>query len=218
MRRLLDVAIVVTAACAILVTGLVIRKEFFAYTPAGRIAQATPVENWKEFAATGNRIGQPNAPVVVVEFSDFQCPYCRNLARSLKTVQARYPRDLTIVYRHYPLEAIHPHARTAALASECAGIQRKFEAYHDVLYAKQDSIGLLAWDEFAERAGVPNLNQFRSCLAQGSLSKRVEADMEAGDRLGITSTPSLIIAGKLYRGAIPESELMRIVASARQES
>ena len=208
MKRILDIAVVVSAACALVVTGLVVRREFFS-APAAMGPRS--VENHAEYAKEGRRMGPPGAAVTIVEFSDFQCPFCSLAAGALRGVRTKYPNEVAVVYRHFPLDAIHPHARTAALASECAGDQGRFEAYHDLLYARQGAIGTVAWRDLAAEAGVADLSEFERCLSERRFKGRIAADEAAVARLSLKSTPSILIGGKLYDGALPEAELTRIV-------
>jgi protein-disulfide isomerase len=150
-ERLQNTASVVLVVCALTVTGLLVRQQLF---PPAAVAAVpvTRVKDWQPLSQVGNVMGPRGARVTIVEFSDFQCPFCGQAAQALQGVRERYP-DVAIVYRHLPLEA-HPHAFAAAVASECAAEQGAFQAFHDHLFAHQDSIGVTPWDSVAHRAGV----------------------------------------------------------------
>jgi protein-disulfide isomerase len=140
--------------------------------------------------------------VTIIEFSDFQCPFCKQAADLLKDVSQRYPGQVAVVYRHMPLPT-HRYAEGAALATECAAEQGAFEAYHDALFARPDSIGVTTWDTYAERTGVRDLPRFRECMESQRLFTRVEADLRAARRLGFNGTPSFIVNGRGFTGSVP---------------
>lgn len=211
-----DLTSVVLTLCAVLVTALVVRKELTPSTPAGQ--EPREIKDWQQLAATGTRLGSPTAPVQIIEFSDFQCPFCARIQPNLRELRRKYPDHVAIVYRHYPLESIHPHARAAAAAAECAGRQQKFEAYHDLLYAQQASIGTKSWEAFAEESGVPDRAAFRECLDRNDFAERIARDMSAGDAIGVRGTPSLIVNGQMLYGAASLEELDRRVRSAIERS
>jgi protein-disulfide isomerase len=189
----------VLALCALAVSGAAVKRTFFSAPEGGPVVE---VKSWRELARTGNRMGAADAPVVIVEFSDFQCPYCKHAADQLRELRGRYPGKVAVVYRHLPLRG-HRYADRAALASECAGEQGAFEAYHDALFARPDSIGVAGWDRYAERAAVPDLARFRECVESQRLSPRVEADLRAARRLGFNGTPTFIVNGKSFTGSVP---------------
>ena len=208
---LLNAATVVLAACALVVTGLVVRRELF-LTPE---AQARPrnVAEWRGYAAEGQRVGPADAPVVITEFSDFQCPFCRLLAERLDTLQARRPGQVAVVFRHFPLPT-HQHAGTAAKASECAAEQGRFKAYHDALFARQDSIGRISWTRFAALAEVPDTAVFAACLARPGNVPAMVRDAKAGHELEVTGTPTFLVNGVRMQGVPPMDSLEAYVDRA----
>jgi protein-disulfide isomerase len=215
-RNLLsNLATALMVCCAVLVTGAVVRRELF--PPDAAAAQQDmkprPVNNWNQLAAAGQRMGPANAPVQIVEFSDFQCPFCATFRTTLAALRAKYPERVSVLYRHYPIDALHPHARTAALAAECAAQQGRFEAYHDLLFAQQDSIGGKAWERFAAEAGVPDAEAFARCVGERRLAGNVERDFALAEATGISLTPSIIINGTLIPGALSETELEKWITN-----
>lgn len=199
-ERVLNGALVVLTLCAVIVTGLVVRREFFA-PPPGQ-PRATTVEDWREYARDGHRMGPADAPVTVVVFSDFQCRFCAVLMASLRDLRNAYPDEVAVVYRHFPLSN-HEHAAAAARASECAGAQGRFEPFHDALFASQDSIGAISWDRFASEAGVKDLAAFRACTMNSAPSPALARDSAAGGRLRVSGTPTLLINDQRFQGALP---------------
>lgn len=215
-ERALNVALLVLTACALVVTGLVVRREVV--DPPARAHAARPVEvvSWREYGREGHRMGPPTARVTVVVFSDFQCPYCGALMRSLHEVRAAFPDEVAVVYRHYPLPN-HPHALGAARASDCAATQGRFIEYHDALFAAQDSIGLVEWSRFAVSAGIQDLEAFQACAADTARSARIVRDVSAGGRLRVTGTPTLLINGLRFQGAMPAETLAAHVRRALRD-
>ncbi len=160
-------------------------------------------------AATGPVRGPAHAPVTLVEFSDFQCPYCAALTRTLADVLKRYPDQVKVVFRQFPLEHLHPDAMRAAQSSVCAQDQGKFWEMHDQLFKG----GGLSEDDIAKKATAAGLDAdaFKACLADAKTAERVKADMDAGVALGITSTPSFFINGRPLRGAMPYQEVVKVI-------
>lgn len=203
----------VLVVCALLVTGLVVRREFFTPPAPSPLAERR-VENWEPLAVGGSVIGAQDAPVRIVAFSDFQCPFCARVNAGLDRVRANDPERVAVVYRHFPLQSIHPAAFAAANAAECAGAQGKFQPYHDVLFAAQDSIGRRAWDSYAQEAGVPDLAEFGKCVEEERFRDRVAADLAAGEKLGVTGTPTFIFEGRMISGLPAPDQLDEWVKDA----
>lgn len=199
-------AVTVLVGCALFVTFLVGRRELGLSAPAqlGVVAADNRVPDWREYAADGHAMGPSDAPVTITTFSDFQCPACRALAASLDTLRARYPREVRVVYRHFPLDG-HPYAREAAQASECAAAQGRFPEFHDALFAAQDQIGRRPFPRFAESAGL-DVRSFVACADSASRIS-LASDTEMARRLGVRATPTLLINGTRTEGAIPTSML-----------
>jgi protein-disulfide isomerase len=154
--------------------------------------------------------GNPKAPVMIVEFSDFQCPYCRQVTTTLKSVLAKHPDQVALAFRDLPLTAIHPLAQGAAEASRCALEQNKFWEYHDLLFADQAALeknGLLS------KAQILKLDekQFDACLSGGKYKAQVEQDAQDGRRVGLSGTPGFFINGVFLSGAQPESAFETLI-------
>jgi protein-disulfide isomerase len=215
---MLNGALGVLSLCAVVITTLVVRREFFPPTPGDNAAIETEiVPSWRDYTRDGHRVGSATAPVTIVYFSDFQCPFCATLAERLKTLQRKYPNELAVVYRHYPL-AGHPHALAAARASECAAAAGRFFPFHDVLFEHADSIGQRPWVEFARAAGVRDTVTFNRCTrARGSVPA-ITRDSAAGNRLKVTSTPTLLINDTRIVGALPLDALDKYVRRALESA
>ena len=154
-------------------------------------------------------MGPANAPVTIVEFSDFQCPYCKLSLPIIKEILGKYPGKVKVVYRDYP-GPNHPHAQGAAEAAQCAGDQGKFWEYHDSLFARQTPG--TGWN-FADLAKEIGLNQdaFATCLNTGRYREEVAKDLHDGLKLGVTSTPTFFINGRPLVGAKPFVEFQAVI-------
>jgi predicted DsbA family dithiol-disulfide isomerase len=162
--------------------------------------------------------GPANAPVTIVEFSDFECPYCGGLYPTLKQVEKNYPQQVRIVYRQFPLANIHPHAQKAAEASLCANEQNKFWEFHDSMFTNQSELSV---PDLKQRAvdlklDVPAFNQ---CLDSGRHNAAIQADIQEGSRFGVTGTPAMFINGRLLSGNQPYAEIRDVIEDelARKE-
>ena len=162
-----------------------------------------------EVAATGPSQGPANAPVTIVEFSDFQCPFCSRVVPTLNQVKEKYGDKVRIVFRQYPLP-MHPQAQKAAEASLCANDQGKFWQFHDALFANQQA---LAVDQLKAKATELGLNAeaFNSCLDSNKYAAQVAADMKEGSAAGVSGTPAMFINGRFVNGAVPFEEIASVV-------
>jgi protein-disulfide isomerase len=173
--------------------------------------ETVAVEEWPELIATGHRTGPADAKIVIVEFADFECPFCRGYAlETLPAARTAYPDDVAVIYRHLPMP-YHRFAVPSAVAVECAGRQGRFEAMHDLLYEKQDSIGLLPWAEVARRSGVADASAWEACRADPAVRAGVVADGELGKRIGATATPTIVINGMRYARPLQAGELQQVI-------
>jgi protein-disulfide isomerase len=152
-------------------------------------------------------LGDPKAPVKLVEFSDFECPVCRNLHDVLRGMLPNYPQ-VQVVFKDFPIEQLHPWARTAALAGRCAYQQdpKAFWKVYDLIYDSQDLISAEnAWtkmNEFAGQSGL-NLEAFKSCLASPEAAAAIDASRANGQQLEVSSTPTIFVNGRRIVGADP---------------
>jgi protein-disulfide isomerase len=208
MDRFERVINVVLAIAAVAIAATFVYREF-AHPSAAELTGADPsappryVANWKEALNAGIQIGDTAAPVKVVEFGDFECPYCRHFDSTMHAVEARYPKAVSLVFVHFPLPS-HRFARPAARVAECAARQGRFAAVHDLLYEKQDSFGLKTWSSYAKDAGVPDSSGFAACAVDTTTIPRVEAGINLGRKLGVHATPTVIVNG--WEFAVPPTD------------
>ncbi len=153
-------------------------------------------------AADDPALGAATAPVTLVEFSDFQCPFCARVMPTLKKVKEAYGDRVRIVWKDFPLTSIHPQAFRAAEAGQCAREQGKFWELHDVLFSNQQA---LQPDDLKKHAAGIGLDpaKFNACFDASKYGERVQQQMMAGSALGVGSTPSIFINGRLVAGAQP---------------
>lgn len=166
----------------------------------GDATLAEPADQAVVLADARLATGPADAKVTIVEFSDFQCPACRQVEPIIKQVLAQYPNDVRFVYRHLPLVAIHPYAQLAAQASEVAAEQNKFWEYHDVLFEKQPEWSGLssqdqAEDKFVEYAGELGIDTaaFRERITSDEIGQRVLDDVADTSTLKLSGTPTLFV-------------------------
>lgn len=158
-------------------------------------------------------LGNPNAKVTMIEYSDFECPFCgRMFVETLPKLKENFIKSgkVKFVYRHFPLSSIHQNAQKAAEASECAGEQGKFWEYHDVIFQRQSAMGLDNFKLWAKELGL-NSDQFNSCLDNGKYADRVGVDYNEGLKLGVNGTPATFVNGKLISGAAPYADFEKVI-------
>ncbi len=163
-----------------------------------------------EVAAAGRPARGPDrAPVEMIEFSDFECPYCLRAYETVMRVLKTYGDRVRFVYRHYPLPN-HPHARPAAEASACAAEQDKFWPYHDRLFANPTKLSDADLKQHAAALGL-NVQQFNACVEGRKYQALVDEDLKAGAAIGVTGTPAFFINGRALSGAQPFEAFARVI-------
>lgn len=155
--------------------------------------------------------GPQDAPVTLVEFSDFQCPYCARVLPTVEQVKETYGDKVRVVFRQFPLRSIHPQAQKAAEASLCAEDQGKFWELHDAMFADQSKLSVADLKSTAESIGL-EAEAFNQCLDNGEYAEEVQADLEAGTALGVGGTPALFVNGRpLPSGAVPFDQVAAVI-------
>jgi protein-disulfide isomerase len=166
--------------------------------------------------------GDKNAPITMIEYSDYECPFCSRFHPTMKQALEEYKGKVNWVFRHFPLSQIHPNAQKAAEAAECASEQGKFWEMTDKMFEKQAvGLALSQLRGYAGESGVKDLNKFDDCLSSGKYAARVQSDQQGGDEAGVTGTPGTIILGKdgqsqLVPGALPYESVKAIIDSMLQ--
>jgi len=160
--------------------------------------------------AAGPARGPADAPITIIEFSDYQCPFCRRAEPTLKQVLERYEGKVRFVFRHFPLDRIHPLARGASEAAACADQQGKFWEFHDQLFAENAQLDRAGLDTLAGKTGLDPA-AFKLCMDERKTQALVEKDVQAGSAAGVSGTPAFFINGIPLRGAVPAEEFQRII-------
>jgi protein-disulfide isomerase len=211
LERVLSVVLTVAAA-AIAIT--FVHRQL--QTPARPVAVAAQppqyLPAWRTLIGAGIIVGDTAARVKVIEFGDFECPFCRTSDSIYRDVKKRFGREVALVFIHYPLR-MHRFAMPAARAAECANDQGRFGELHDVIYDKQDSLGLKSWASYARDAGVPDTARFARCAAAVALMPRVDAGLALGKKVGVRGTPTVIVNGWRYSAPPQAEEFVRVIGA-----
>ena len=154
--------------------------------------------------------GPPNAPITIVEFSDFQCSYCKRVLAVLGQVLEQYPNQVKLAFRDFPIQNIHPHAQRAAEAAHCAAEQGKFWEYHDLLFEQQDVLPNADHGKHAKALGL-EAGAFQACLDSRKYKEKVERNYADGVKAGVSGTPAFFINGRLLSGAQPLEAFKAII-------
>lgn len=144
--------------------------------------------------AVDHQFGPEHAPVTVVEYADFECPICKQAAPAMKLLLRHFPEEVRIVFRHFPLEGVHPHALAAAEAAEVAGAQGKFWEMHDLLFANQLHLKANNLRSYAEQLHL-DMSRYTAEMDDEIYRQRVREHIESGRQSGVRSTPGVFING-----------------------
>ncbi len=154
--------------------------------------------------------GPDDAPITIVEFSDFQCPFCKQWHQTVyEPLLAAYPGKIRVVYRHLPLTSIHPDAQGAAEAAMCANAQGKFWEFHDKLFAGE-ALGAGIYSQYASDLGL-DVKKFEACITKGAYRQAVQEDSDFALNLGVNSTPTFFVNGLAIVGAQPLSVFQQVI-------
>jgi protein-disulfide isomerase len=162
-----------------------------------------------QVAADGPAKGPASAPVTIVEFSDFQCPFCSRVVPTMEQVLSKYGDKVRVVFRQFPL-AFHENAQKAAEASLCAHDQGKFWEMHDAMFQNQQALAVDALKAQAAKLGL-NAETFNSCLDGGKHAATVKADFTAGSAAGVSGTPAMFVNGRFISGAVPLEQITPVI-------
>lgn len=214
------VATWVMVGCAVALTGVVIGREFGAVGGAnGGVALSDPTspkarDDWEQFTEEGISLGYDGAPVTIIEFADFKCGFCGELAPILKEIRGEYGATIRFIYRHYAGASGHPEAVAAAKASECAARFNVFEQFHDELYERPELKGEDEYGDLFQEVGGEDVGGFLACTRSTWVEDRLAADLAAAATLGIEGTPTLMINGEMVVGLVPKDTIVSMVSRA----
>jgi protein-disulfide isomerase len=158
-------------------------------------------------------LGPRTAPVTLVEYGDYECPYCQQVHFILQELMERMPQEVRVAFRNFPLTQVHPHARRAAEAAEAAGAQGRFWDMHDILFERQDALEDEDLVAYAQELAL-DLARFELELLQGVYIPRIREDFTSGVRSGVQGTPTFFINGRRHDGAWDPQSLAAAVNAA----
>ena len=215
MRKYLDaITTVILLVCAITVAGLAVQREIGAQRAARSLvggARPAQYKNWRSFAAVGRRVGPEGARATVVEFVDYECPFCKRFHSDLSGVVAdmnqQHRGAVAVLYVPFPLPT-HRFAKISGQAAECAADQGRFTEMQSLLFAKQDSFGLKPWSEYGHEAGVTNPDLFSVCMKDPARARRVDQGLALAESLKLPGTPTVLVNGWQFVG-VPSREQLR---------
>jgi protein-disulfide isomerase len=156
--------------------------------------------------------GPRSAPVILIEYGDYQCPYCHNAWPMVKAIRERFGDRVAFIFRHFPQSAVHPQAGAAAKAAEAAAAQGKFWEMHDLLFTNQQELDSLDMTHLALKLGL-EVYAFESSLEQDSHQRRIRDDYAGGIRSGVRGTPTFFINGCRYGGGVDLESLTDAIES-----
>lgn len=156
--------------------------------------------------------GNPEARIELVEYGDYQCPYCGEAYQEIKKVQKHLGKDLKFVFRNFPLTDAHQYALGAAIAAEIAGDMGKFWEMHDTLYENQEALEDADIIEYAQQLGL-DIDKFESHFSDSKYENKIEDQMEGGLRSGVNGTPSFFVNGQKYEGDYTAQSIIEYIRS-----
>lgn len=179
------------------------------FTPPTTSSSDT-VAHWQKLLKGGHRDGLANAPVQIVEFSDFQCPYCKEMVPIIRAMQKKYGKKIAITYYNYPLR-MHPQSMLAAEAAECAAKEGKYLEYHKLLFANQKYFSKLPWDSLAHIVRIRNIKKFNGCMKSKAIFNIVKSDVQLGNSVNVIETPTFIINGIKFNGTMKKDKMDSVI-------
>jgi len=182
---IIQVVLLLTLTRRVISLERVLASAFNVQPPAPIVLDRIPDER-------GYASGPEGAVVTVVEFSDFQCPYCAQAAEDVRELLRKYPNQVRFVYRHYPLTEMHSNAYLAAQAAECAGEQGRFWEMHDLLFANQENLEPSDIQNYTQELNLA-IDKFNSCISAEITKASVEKDINDGNKYGVNGTPTFFV-------------------------
>ncbi len=207
----------ILTAAAVVGAAALVHNAFIPTSTKVRVSEhqaPDSVTDWKELTAAGPVIGDSGAEVKVVEFGDYECPFCRAFDQQFRAVQKRFPNDIALVFINFPL-SIHRFAMPAARASACASAQGVFVRMHELLYEKQDSFGLKSWPDYARDAGIRDSVKFAKCVQRGDSLRTVAIGKRLGGELDVNATPTIIVNGWRLPNPVTDTTLIGIITEVK---
>lgn len=195
LERTVDVLVGLVAIAALGVASMRVVGWVRSRRPPTEI-RGVVVDNWKSYADGGVRSGRNTAPVTVVEFADYKCPFCRMAEPDIEAVNRKYGRDVLFVYRDFPL---HPHSVAPAVAARCANRFGRYQGYRALLY-RDTSMVHHALLRYSVEVGISDTTTFKKCLRSSAVHDKVSSDSAAAVSLGVPGTPAILVDSVLFLG------------------
>ena len=212
-NAMLNFGMLASTGCVLALLAYDVPRAWDYFFPEEREPVTKRVSDWARFSEAGHRVGPADPVVTIVEFSDFECPFCAMQTPIIRAIREKYPDDIALVYRHFPGGG-HEFARPAAVASECAARENKFFEYHDWLFQRTDSLDTVSWTALAERVGIVDIESFAECLDDPLVASVIDRDLSAAAELEVFATPTLLINDLAVAGFSEEQELEAFVLAA----
>ncbi|MCM2279611.1 MAG: DsbA family protein [Oligoflexia bacterium] len=196
-----------------------LKKQDMVQAYIGKLTKSAPVEVYfskpklqvNVDPGNGPFFGGKDAKVTIVEFSDFQCPFCSRAAETVNQLKKKYGNKIKLVFRHFPLP-MHREARPASEASMCVNEQGtdKFWKFHDIVFKNMDKLDNASLEKYAKDSGA-DVKKFQECFNAKKYAAQVQSDMEYGEKIGVRSTPTFFINGQLISGAVPIEQFSEVI-------
>ncbi len=207
--RLFNVGLLAILAFVVTLPGTPLRAKIRSWT-LDREFSRLAANHWDSLSATSPRTGAEDGDLVVVEFGDYQCPFCRRAHAVLEELASKLP-NFSVGYRHYPAPSIHPLAEAAAMASVCAEEQDRFEEMHSLLIETEDWLEDPVWGDIARQAGIQELAEFERCFSSERVEERIERDLELAAQLNVHSTPTFYFRQGAHVGYLDEPQMLELL-------
>ncbi|HOJ01218.1 MAG TPA: DsbA family protein [Anaerolineaceae bacterium] len=201
-KNTLSLIIIILLALQVVLSGIILMRLLNLENILGETETNAPVPVYVEGVSEGDNpsLGPQDAPITIIIFSDFQCPYCASANQLIKELMQEYPDQIRYVHRDFPLEEIHPDAFNTALAARCAGDQGKYWEMNDALFSNQEDLSIPGINKLVEMLGLDQV-QFDTCFESGKFEEKILNDKQTGEEYGVSGTPTLFVNGYQVNGA-----------------
>lgn len=214
--RLESGLLIVLTVCAVLVTGVVVRRELVPSQVRGGPRAPVYEKDWREHLVGIQWLGTPDAVDTILVYSDFQCPFCRQFFDAVDELARMEGASLAILHRNFPISTIHPHARAAAIAGHCASLEGRWREFHTLVFDHQERIPELRWHDVGRQIRVPDSLRYRACLNEPETHRVLAADSVSAVSLGIPGTPLVFVNGWRTDGTPTLAQIRDLLGSDRQ--
>jgi protein-disulfide isomerase len=202
---------IVLVLAALVMVGFYVSDRTKGSSSAASIREAP--ENWRDEIPKGIVVGARNPKLTIIEFMDFEFPFCARWASRVDSLLDEHPHDVQLVVHHFPIQS-HANAIPAAVAIECAHEQERYLDFQRALFSDRGSLGVKPWAEYAADAGVPNIDRFRTCAGMPADSfPRIAYGVELGKRTGVRGTPTVWVNGVVRKATL--DEMRRMITEVR---